>query len=54
MSDYCLQAITRRHFFKHAGFGIGGAALASLMQEQLFAQAAHGRWRPGSRRRPNR
>jgi uncharacterized protein (DUF1501 family) len=35
-----LQAITRRHFFKHAGFGLGGAALASLMQEQLFAQAA--------------
>jgi hypothetical protein len=35
-----LQALTRRHFFKHAGFGIGGAALASLMQEQLFAQAA--------------
>jgi len=35
-----LQALTRRHFFKQAGFGIGGAALASLMQEQLFAQAA--------------
>jgi uncharacterized protein (DUF1501 family) len=35
-----LHAITRRHFFKQAGFGIGGAALASLMQEQLLAQAA--------------
>ena len=35
-----LHALTRRHFFKQAGFGIGGAALASLMQEQLFAQAA--------------
>jgi hypothetical protein len=36
-----LKAVTRRHFFRQAaGFGIGGAALASLMQEQLFAQAA--------------
>ncbi len=35
-----LHAVTRRHFFKQAGFGIGGAALASLMQEQLLAQAA--------------
>lgn len=36
-----LHAITRRHFFRQAtGFGIGGAALASLMQERLFAQAA--------------
>jgi uncharacterized protein (DUF1501 family) len=35
-----LHALTRRHFFKQAGFGIGGAALASLMQERLFAQAA--------------
>ena len=35
-----LEALTRRHFFRQAGFGIGGAALASLMQEQLLAQAA--------------
>jgi uncharacterized protein (DUF1501 family) len=35
-----LKALTRRHFFRQAGFGIGGAALASLMQEQLLAQAA--------------
>jgi uncharacterized protein (DUF1501 family) len=35
-----LHALTRRHFFKQAGFGIGGAALASLIQERLFAQAA--------------
>ncbi len=35
-----LQSLTRRHFFKQAGFGIGGAALASLMQERLLAHAA--------------
>ena len=35
-----LQAVTRRHFFQTAGFGLGGAALASLMQERLFAHAA--------------
>jgi uncharacterized protein (DUF1501 family) len=35
-----LHALTRRHFFRQAGFGIGGAALASLMQERLFAHAA--------------
>ena len=48
-----LQAITRRHFFKQAGFGIGGAALASLMQEQL-SRRRRSRWRRGSRRRPSR
>jgi hypothetical protein len=31
--------ITRRHFFGQTGFGIGGAALASLMQQGLLAQA---------------
>ena len=35
-----LHALTRRHFFRTAGFGLGGAALASLVQERLFAQAA--------------
>lgn len=35
-----LRTLTRRHFFRQAGFGIGGAALASLLQEQLLAQAA--------------
>ena len=34
-----LRALTRRHFFRQAGFGIGGAALASLLQEQMLAQA---------------
>ena len=32
-----LRDITRRHFFKDAGFGIGSLALASLINERLFA-----------------
>jgi hypothetical protein len=31
-----LKAITRRHFFKRTGFGIGGLALASLLNGSLF------------------
>ncbi len=34
-----LQHITRRHFFGHAGFGIGSLALASLLDEHLLAAA---------------
>ncbi len=34
-----LRAITRRHFFKQSGFGIGGVALSALLDEKLFAQA---------------
>src|SRR5688572_7806282 len=37
-----LRAITRRHFFKQSGFGIGGLALTSLMDRALFAQKADG------------
>ena len=33
-----IQDITRRHFFQQAGFGIGSAALAALMNDELFAQ----------------
>jgi hypothetical protein len=33
-----LRAITRRHFFKQSGFGIGGLALSALLDEKLFAQ----------------
>ena len=36
--DTQLQAITRRHFFKQAGFGIGSMALTALLNEKLFAQ----------------
>ncbi|MBI1874209.1 MAG: DUF1501 domain-containing protein [Acidobacteria bacterium] len=35
-----LRAITRRHFFKQSGFGIGGLALSALLneEERLFAE----------------
>lgn len=33
-----LQHITRRHFFKQSGFGIGALALSSLMGNNLLAQ----------------
>jgi Protein of unknown function (DUF1501) len=36
-NDESLREITRRHFFREAGFGIGSLALASLMRERLFA-----------------
>jgi len=32
-----LQEITRRHFFKNTGFGIGALALSSLINERLLA-----------------
>lgn len=32
-----LQASTRRHFFRQAGFGVGGAALGGLLNDKLFA-----------------
>ncbi len=32
-----LQGVTRRHFFRQTGFGIGAAALSSLLREDLFA-----------------
>jgi hypothetical protein len=32
-----LKQITRRHFFKQAGFSVGAMALASLLNENLFA-----------------
>lgn len=36
MSDF-LRAVTRRYFFKQAGFGIGTAALVSLLNRSMFA-----------------
>src|SRR5918999_78473 len=42
MHSNILRAITRRHFFKQSGFGIGGLALTSLLDERLFAQKADG------------
>ena len=32
-----LRASTRRHFFRQTGFGVGSAALAGLLNNQLFA-----------------
>ena len=34
-----LLTLTRRHFFRQAGFGIGSLALASLLDERLFGAA---------------
>jgi hypothetical protein len=34
-----LRDITRRHFFRDVGFGIGSLALTSLVDERLFAAA---------------
>jgi hypothetical protein len=39
MDPDVLRSITRRHFFKQSGFGIGGMALSTLLDERLFAQA---------------
>ncbi len=40
MDPRTLHAITRRHFFRQSGFGIGGLALSSLIDQRLFAQKA--------------
>jgi Protein of unknown function (DUF1501) len=40
MNPDLLRAITRRHFFRQSGFGIGGLALTALLDERLFAQNA--------------
>jgi hypothetical protein len=37
-----LKTVTRRHFFRQSGFGIGGLALMSLLDERLFAAAGEG------------
>ncbi|MEN3337893.1 MAG: hypothetical protein V7647_1569 [Acidobacteriota bacterium] len=37
-----LHHITRRHFFEQASFGIGGLALASLMDRVVLASAQGG------------
>ena len=35
-----LKLLTRRHFFQQSGLGIGSAALASLLNDSLFAETA--------------
>jgi hypothetical protein len=37
-----LREITRRHFFKQTGFGIGAVALSALLNENLFASPGRG------------
>ncbi|HZM90699.1 MAG TPA: DUF1501 domain-containing protein [Blastocatellia bacterium] len=39
-SQEALKQITRRHFFKQAGFSLGAMALASLLDEKAFAQGS--------------
>src|SRR5438094_2311318 len=40
MHPHALRDITRRHFFKHSGFGIGALALSALIDDTLFAEQA--------------
>src|SRR5690348_9063056 len=42
MDQHTLRAVTRRHFFRQSGFGIGGLALSALFDEQLFASCRPG------------
>src|SRR5437773_12264184 len=35
---HLLRAITRRHFFRQSGFGIGGLPLTAPLDEKPFAQ----------------
>ena len=46
MDPNVLRAITRRHFFRQSGFGIGGVALSALLDDRLFAQQAEGPFVP--------
>jgi uncharacterized protein DUF1501 len=36
ITEDLLRAVTRRHFFREAGFGIGAAALTALMNRSIF------------------
>jgi len=40
MHPHALRDITRRHFFKRSGFGIGALALSALIDDKLFAEQA--------------
>jgi hypothetical protein len=48
-----LKQITRRHFFQQAGFGIGSLALASLLNENLFAAQTQEPQNPFSAKPPH-
>ena len=46
MDHRTLRAITRRHFFKQSGFGIGGVACPALLDERLLARQVEGPFVP--------
>jgi hypothetical protein len=48
-----LAAVTRRHFFRQSGFGIGSLALLRLLDERAFAAAADGARDPQAVRQPH-
>ncbi len=52
-TDDLLRAVTRRHFFRQAGFGIGASALTALLNERLFAQATTDAPAQGTTRPPH-
>jgi uncharacterized protein (DUF1501 family) len=42
MDPNILRMITRRHFFRQSGFGIGGLALSTLLDQRIFAETRRG------------
>jgi hypothetical protein len=49
-----LRTITRRHFFRQSGFGVGAVALSALLDDKLFAQTQSGKAaNPLARRAPH-
>src|SRR6185436_14696815 len=49
-----LRAITRRHFFKQSGFGVGAMALSALLDDKVFARTQSGQAaNPLSRKAPH-
>ncbi len=48
-----LKARTRRHFFRDCGVGIGSVALASLLDDRLFAESIRPNDNPLSPRQPH-
>jgi hypothetical protein len=48
-----LRAVTRRHFFRESALGVGSLALASLLDERLFAAPATGAVDPLAVRPPH-
>src|SRR5689334_2375892 len=47
-----LRAVTRRHFFRETGFGIGAAALTGLLNPSLLAAETHASTNPLAPRPP--